>query len=234
MATAPTSSKAQAARDRRSARRVVPRREREQQMLEAASRLFTERGFDGVSMEEIAEAVGITKPMLYAYFESKEGLFVACIERAAEPVLDVVRGAIDPSAPPDQQLWSGLLVFFEFVHEHRDEWSIFFVEASGRGGAASARITELRREIRAALTTLLGETAADAGVSPELVTEIEAQAQALMGAAESVAEWWLRHPEEGSAQLHALRLMNFAWMGYGDMLRGSLWLPPAEGSPGDG
>lgn len=229
MAPTPTSSTPHAAR-RRPARRVVPRRKREQQMLEAASRLFTERGFDGVSMDEIADAVGITKPMLYAYFESKEGLFVACIERAADPVLDVVRGAIDPSAPPDEQLWSGLLAFFEFVDEHRAEWSIFFVEASGRGGAATARIAELRREIRAALTTLLGQTAADAGVSPELVTEIEAQAQALMGAAESVAEWWLRHPEEGSAQMHALRLMNFAWMGYGDMLRGELWLPPADGT----
>jgi AcrR family transcriptional regulator len=207
---------------------VVPRREREQQMLDAASRLFTEHGFAGVSMDEIAEAVGITKPMLYAYFESKEGLFVACIERAAEPVLDVVRDAIDPDDPPDAQLWSGLLAFFGFVDEHRDEWSIFFVEASGRGGAAAARIGELRQEIRAALTTLLGQTAAEAGISPDLVPEIEAQAQALMGAAESVAEWWLRHPDEGSAELHALRLMNFAWMGYGNILRGELWLPPAE------
>ena len=197
-------------------------------MLEAAAQLFTERGYDGVSMDEIAERVGVTKPMLYAYFESKEGLFVACIERAAEPVLDIVRGAIDPSAAPDEQLWSGLLAFFEFVDEHRDEWSIFFVEASGRGGAAAARIGELRREIRAALTTLLGRTAADAGVSPQLVTEVEAQAQALLGAAESVAEWWLRHPEEGTAQLHALRLMNFAWMGYGDILRGELWLSPDQ------
>lgn len=227
MTSTPTPAQT-APRKRRAARQVVPRREREQQMLEAASRLFTQRGFEGVSMDAIAEAVGITKPMLYAYFESKEGLFVACIERAAEPVLDVVRGAIDPADPPDAQLWSGLLAFFTFVDEHRDEWSIFFVEASGRGGDAAARIGELRREIRGALTTLLAQTAAEAGISPDLVTEIEAQAQALMGAAESVAEWWLRHPDEGSAQLHALRLMNFAWMGYGNILRGELWLPPAE------
>jgi AcrR family transcriptional regulator len=207
---------------------MVPRRERERQMLEAAAQLFTQRGYDGVSMDEIAMRVGVTKPMLYAYFGSKEGLFVACIERAAEPVLDIVREAIDPSVAPDERLWRGLLAFFDFVDQHRDEWSTFFVGASGRGEAAAARIGALRREIRVALTTLLGRTAADAGVSPELVTEIEAQAQALMGAAESVAEWWLRHPEEGTAQLHALRLMNFAWMGYGDILRGQLWLPPAQ------
>jgi AcrR family transcriptional regulator len=227
MAATPTPARTQP-RERRGGRKVVPREEREQQMLEAASRLFTERGFAGVSMDEIAEEVGVTKPMLYAYFDSKEGLFVACIERAAAPMLDVVRAAIDPSDAPDAQLWSGLLAFFDFVDFNRDEWSIFFVEASGRGGAAAARIGELRREIRAALTTLLGQTAADAGISSELVSEIEAQAQALMGAVESVAEWWLRHPEEGSARLHALRLMNFAWMGYGDLLRGELWLPPAE------
>jgi hypothetical protein len=44
-----------------------------------------------------------------------------------------------------------------------------------------------------------------------------------------VAEWWLRHPDEGSADVHALRLMNLAWMGYGNILQGRLWLPPAQG-----
>ena len=47
-------------------------------MIEAASGLFAEHGFGGVSMDDIAKASGITKPMLYAYFDSKEGLFAAC------------------------------------------------------------------------------------------------------------------------------------------------------------
>jgi AcrR family transcriptional regulator len=229
MAATPTSPRTRARRDRRPARQVVPRHQREQQMLDAGARLFTERGFDGVSMEAIADAVGITKPMLYAYFDSKEGLYVACIERAAQPLLGVVREAIDPSAPPDVQLWSGLLAYFEFVDKHRAEWSAFYVEALGRGGAAAARLRAVQEEIVEALTALLGRTASAAGVSSELVAELEAQARALMGAADAVAAWWIGHPDEASAEMLALRLMNFAWMGYGDMLRGELWRPPASG-----
>ncbi len=60
-------------------------------MIEAASRLFAERGFDGCSMEDIAKASGITKPMLYAYFDSKEGLFAACAERAGAQLGEELR-----------------------------------------------------------------------------------------------------------------------------------------------
>ena len=57
-------------------------------MVEAASALFSEHGFGGVSMDDIAKASGITKPMLYAYFDSKEGLFAACVEVAGEELRD--------------------------------------------------------------------------------------------------------------------------------------------------
>jgi AcrR family transcriptional regulator len=216
---------------RRRGRTVVPRGERERQMLEAAGRLFAERGFDGVSMDEIADAVGITKPMLYAYFDSKEGLFTACMERAARPLLDSVRAAIDPSGPPEIQLWRALLAFFHFVDDHRDEWSVFYVEAAGRGGGAAKRLRAVRDEVSAVMGELLRATAIAAGIAPELETELEVLAEALNGSSEALARWWIEHPDKADADLLALRLMNFAWMGFGDLLSGRLWLPPPELAP---
>ncbi len=49
-------------------------------MLRAAAQVFGERGYHRASMDEIAARAGITKPMLYSYFDSKEGLFAACEE----------------------------------------------------------------------------------------------------------------------------------------------------------
>jgi AcrR family transcriptional regulator len=207
-------------------RRVVPRAEREQQMLEAATALFTERGFDRVAMDQIAEAVGITKPMLYSYFDSKEGLYVACIERLAGPVMEAIQGAIRPGDAPESQLWSALRAFFHFVDDNRSQWSAFYVEGSGRGGAAAKRIDQLRGEIAEAVTALLRRTAVEAGISPNLQTEMEVQALAAIGAAETLAKWWIEHPEGADADLLALRLMNFTWMGWGDLLEGDIWLPP--------
>jgi hypothetical protein len=54
-----------------------------------------------------------------------------------------------------------------------------------------------------------------------------------VGTVEGLASWWLRHPEEPK-ELQALRLMNFAWMGLGNLLEGRLWQPPASPEPGRG
>ena len=65
----------------------MPRAIREQQMLAAAERAFADRGFHAASIDAIAEASGITKPMVYAYFGSKEGLYRACMQRARARLL---------------------------------------------------------------------------------------------------------------------------------------------------
>ena len=212
----------------RPTRRLVPRQVREPQMLDAAARLFAERGFNGVSMDEIAEASGITKPMLYAYFKSKEGLYVACIERAARRLLAALNDAIDPLQPPERQLWSGLLAFFGFVDEHRSAWRTFLVEASAHGSAAAAELRRLRHELADALTELLMRAARGAGISGDARPEVAIQARALIGSAEALSDWWLEQGDDAaSRELLALRLMNLAWMGFGDLLQGNLWLPPA-------
>lgn len=61
----------------------LPRAVREQQMLDAAVKVFSRRGFHAASMDEIAEDAGISKPMVYAYLGTKEELFVACLHRRA-------------------------------------------------------------------------------------------------------------------------------------------------------
>ncbi|TMK38605.1 MAG: helix-turn-helix transcriptional regulator [Actinobacteria bacterium] len=54
-------------------------------MLDVADAVFAERGYHGASMDDIARRVGVTKPMLYNYFGSKQGLYLAGVQRADRP-----------------------------------------------------------------------------------------------------------------------------------------------------
>src|SRR3954468_20374376 len=116
----------------------TPRAVREAQMVAAAERLFSERGYHGVSMDEIAAASGISKPMLYDYFGSKEGLFLACVERARgwlfEEIASAVRGADGAGAA----LRAGVEAFLAFANEQRATWTVLFAEGGSFGQAAAA------------------------------------------------------------------------------------------------
>lgn len=197
-------------------------------MVEAATRLFAQRGYLAASMEEVATRAGVSKPMLYAYFGSKEGLFAACGRVAGERLRERVRQAADaPELPPDQRLWRGLVGVFDFIAENRALWSIH--QPPG-GEAAAGLIGAGAAEGRAAMSELMGEllaaAAMDEGIAPEAVEHTAALAHAFTAAVIAMAEWWLRHPEEPK-ELQALRMMNFAWVGFENMLRGQLWLPEA-------
>src|SRR5205823_7998720 len=103
------------------ARTKAPRAVREPQMLDAAVAVFAERGYHGASMDEIAAGAGVTKPMVYSYFGSKEDLYLACIDHAGTRLMEAVDEAGREERDPERQLWLRLLAFFRFVGEHRHE-----------------------------------------------------------------------------------------------------------------
>jgi AcrR family transcriptional regulator len=169
----------------------MPRPERERQMLEVAGRSFAARGFHAVSMDEIAERAGISKPLLYNYFGSKEGLYVAFVRQQGTALLDAMRQATEPGAPPAEALWAGTLAFLGYVDEHRPGWALLYREAANQGGPIAAEIAELHARIAAIVGRLFGAAGGeDAGAGTQ------ALAHAYVGAGESVANWWLEHPEE--------------------------------------
>jgi AcrR family transcriptional regulator len=189
-------------------------------MVAVAMRMFGERGYASVSMEEIAAEAGVSKPMLYAYFDSKEGLFAACGRAAAEDLARGMREAADVSAPPDERLWLGLLGYFDFAHRHRRVWATF-----SQPGPIAEQSAEISRGLAGLLGELMAASAVEAGLSEQAASQVEPLARALTAAAMATVGWWLEHPDEPK-ELHALRLMNLVWTGLAGMMRGELWLPP--------
>jgi len=196
-------------------------------MLAVAQRVFAERGFRGASVDAIAEGAEISKPMLYAYFGSKAGLYRACMQRSSAGLVDVLNAAAESAREPDQRLWAGLLAFFTFVEEEPDAWAVLAGEPGAGGGALAADGAEARRQIAAAVSAMLRDAAAAEGAGAPELAATEPLGLALVGAVESLSRWWQEHPDQPREAVARLA-MNFAWMGLGRLVRGEGWSERAE------
>jgi AcrR family transcriptional regulator len=191
----------------------VPRVVRERQLVELGEELFAERGFAKASMDELARRAGVTKPVIYELFGSKEGLFRACLEtlalRLADTIAEAARGADAPdrdgqrdapdrdgqraSAAPDPEarLRAGGLAFLRFAQENRVAYELLY-----EGRFSDAAVSVRRRQ--AALILELMREMAPEDVDPR---ELEVAAHAVNSAYEGVAHWMWDHPESDVEEL---------------------------------
>lgn len=210
-------------------RRRVPRPVREQQIIGAAIKVFAKRGYHAASVDEIAELAGISKPMVYLYLDSKEGLFLACLRRETERLVTALRAAAGPAHTPELRLRAGLLAFFTFVTEHRDSWVVLHRQASELSPAIAA---ELARTRLAVVTEVSGLVRADSaeGAGPACPDdEADFVTYTLVGAADSLTDWMTLHPDEPPERI-TLRLMNMVWVGMRNVRDGEVWTTPAQES----
>ncbi len=165
----------------------LPREARIEQTLAVAHDLFAERGYATVTMDEVAAAVGVTKPLLYNYFGNKELLYLACMEPAGDALLSAVVGAVESSATPIRALRAGIHAFFEFVDRDRRAWRVLFDETLPVEGGIARRVGEYRERLTDLVAGALLEQ-----IPSEHRIQVEAVSTALLGAAEALGRWWLR------------------------------------------
>ena len=162
-----------------------------EQVLATAHDLFAERGYAAVKMDEIAAAVGVTKPLLYTYFGNKERLYIACMERAGDALTSTVAEAVAATSSPGDALRAGVRAFFGFLDSDRAAWAVLFDETLPRNGEVADRVSEYRGRIAGlvsgSMVEQLPQPRRDAAR-----TEVEALSTAILGAAEALAHWWLR------------------------------------------
>jgi AcrR family transcriptional regulator len=162
----------------------VPRPVRERQLVELGEALFCERGFARASMDELARRAGVTKPIIYELFGSKEGLFRACLDglalRLAEAIAEAVRAEQDPEA----RLRAGGLAFLRFASDNRVAFELLY---EGRFSDAAVSV---RRRQAVLILDLMRE------IAPSTVDlhELELAAHAVNSAYEGVAHWMWDHP----------------------------------------
>jgi AcrR family transcriptional regulator len=160
-------------------------------ILDVAGPVFARGDYHSASMDEIAALADISKPMLYTYFGSKEGLYVAYIDRTGRELVDRLLRAAQPHDPPGMALRSRITEFLAFVEEHRDGWTVLFRETTSSQPLAE-EVAELRGRIAAAVRRMVEDAVHDRSQLPELASD--GIAHAIVGAGESLANWWLEQP----------------------------------------
>lgn len=199
----------------RNGKRRMARADREQQMLAAAEAVFAERGYHAASMDEIAERVGVSKPMLYAYFGSKDRLLLACIAKARAELREVTSRAIAAADGPRDSLRRGLIAHFSYIDAHTQAWAMLRNEGAAVGVVADEIEAIRRQQIELVAEACLAFAPA---ADPTL---IEVYAEMLVGATERVSLWREQHratdPERTADYMVAL-----VWNGLAALLGAQL------------
>jgi AcrR family transcriptional regulator len=174
-----------------SVRTRLSRDDRMEQTLKAAHGLFAERGYAAVTMDEIAAAIGVTKPLLYNYFGNKERLYIACMERAGDSLLATIAEAVGKTENPGDALGAGVRAFFGFLDTDRAAWAVLFDETLPHGGEVFDRVASYRGQIAELVSaSLLAQLPMRSRETAKV--EVKALSTALLGAAEALARWWLQ------------------------------------------
>jgi AcrR family transcriptional regulator len=178
----------EAAAEQRSTR--LPFAARREQLLDHAEELFMTKGFAATSIEDVARASGVSRPIVYEHFGSKEGVYLACVERARANYERELLAAIDPSAEPREQIRRGAEVFFSMLQRDPGRWRLLFATSTTLPGEDSDRFQQLRFRTIAAILPLLQR-----GAPETPPARIEAWGHAIAGIGERFGFWWLAQPD---------------------------------------
>lgn len=174
----------------------VPRPERERQIVAAAVDEFAARGYAGASMAAIAARAGISKPLIYQYFGSKDGLYLACLHQVAGDLLDRLELA---ELSVDDSVYSrifALQAVFEALEPQRSAWQLLYDTTMPTTGeiADAARGYQTRT---AELASSGSERFLHARGQHDPL-DAAALSTVWMGLVNSLVTWWLGHPEESA------------------------------------
>lgn len=203
-------------------RKRMSRAEREDQMLSVAEEVFAERGYRAASMDEIAERCGVSKPMLYEYFGSKDGLLLACLGRARAELHRVTSEAMAQGHDPLDVLTRGLVAYYTFSSAHSRSFALLMHEPMALPDATIEAVEDVRRQQHDLIAPVIAAWAPH--LDPD---EVEAYTEIIIGACERISLWCTRRPEITPEQA-ARYTLDFCWGGLSGMLRSETDTPGEE------
>jgi AcrR family transcriptional regulator len=168
----------------------LPAAERRQVIERAASELFAKQGYAPTTLEQIARAAGVTKPVLYRHFRSKKDLHLSLLAAHRDALLRRLVEGLATDAPLAERLPRVAEDWFDYVEENPHAWAMLFRDTTG-----DPEVQQFHREMQAtARATLAGLIRAEPGLAiPE--ERIEPLAEFVRSAMTGLALWWAEHRE---------------------------------------
>lgn len=153
-----------------------------------------------MSVDTVAKRAGITKPLIYSYFDSKEGLYIACLTRAGDNLVATIGKTLTNPDPSHQMGSTVLRAIFEALEPRPHDWQIIFDRSLPPGSKAEQAAKSYRR--------LLAEQAAEgigATFLPLLPNALDQSAltQVWMHTVAAIVDWWKHHPDQSPTDMVA-------------------------------
>ena len=192
-------------------RRRLSAEERRRAILTAAQDVFAVRGYHGSSIDEIAQAAGISKALIYEHFPSKKDLHVSLLDMHVQELFDRLAANAATEEPGEIRLRNGLDAFFGWVEDHRGAFRMVFRDA------ADPEVSDVVRRIQGQATAAVAALMATEPMAPAASEQarergIHMLAQQLTGGMQALALWWDENLDvPRSAVVDSA--MDFCWLG---------------------
>ena len=178
---------------------------RREQILDVALEVFATAGFHGASMNEVAEAVGVTKPVLYQHFDSKRDLYQALIDEVGNRLLASIAKATAEATDGKSQTELGFRAYFRWVSEDHDAFRFLFGSGTRRDDEFNTAVQRINAE------------AAEA-VAPLIAVDIDEEhrrilAHGIVGLAEGASRRLVELGDDFDADEIAREVSALAWAG---------------------
>jgi AcrR family transcriptional regulator len=184
--------------------------ERREQIVSIARSAFAAKGYEATSIEEIAAAAGISKPVVYEHFGGKEGLYAVVVDREVRGLLDRVTGALGADHPK-AKLEAAALALLGYIEDEPDGFRILVRDSPAM--SATGTFASLIGDIATRVEHILGDEFKRRGFDTKLAP---LYSHALVGMVALVGEWWLDEGKPRRAEV-AQHLVNLAWNGLGNL-----------------
>jgi AcrR family transcriptional regulator len=184
----------------------LPAARRRRQLLDVATTVFAERGFHPTAMNDIADAAGVTKPVLYQHFRSKRALYLELLEDVGEQLRDAIGKATSEAAGPREQVERGFRAYFHFVAEKQAAFRLLF----GGGTRRDEEFATTVQVVEVSIAEVIASLIAVEGVSHERRLLL---AHGIVGLAEATGRHWLAGGMAGDVGALAAQVAELAWGG---------------------
>jgi len=185
----------------------LPRRERRESLLNAAREVFVESGFHAAAMDDIAGRAGVTKPVLYQHFGSKQDLYLAVLDAGVEDVVTAVGKGLQSSPDNRSRVAATMDAYLGFMAQKDEVYRLVFESDLVNLPAVRERIEQVNERCARMVSQVIAE---DTGLSAQ---ESCLLAHGLIGLAQTAARQWLHRPGGLDRPDAAHLLASLAWRG---------------------
>src|SRR5271154_6395819 len=193
------------------ASRRLTAEQRRHQLFAVALELFSQRGYRATTMDDIAEAGGVTKPLLYQHFSSKRALYLELVDSIARDLLTAIGSAVVQAEGPRQQVEMGFAAYFGLVVSHEAEFRLLY----GRDHADDLELGRALRAVEDAIAEAI-DPLIDAGLDDD---HRRLLAYGIVGMAEGASRRFMAQRPSSDAEVDeeaqklAGRMADLAWAG---------------------